>query len=44
MSASLRKERRAALAWSYVFLVLFAVIFLTPPLYMFITSHSTRNT
>jgi len=41
MSASLRKERRAALLWSYVFLVVFAVIFLTPPLYMFITSLKT---
>jgi multiple sugar transport system permease protein len=41
MSASLRKERRSALAWSYVFLVVFAVIFLTPPLYMFITSLKT---
>ena len=41
MSASLRKERRSALVWSYVFLVLFAVVFLTPPLYMFITSLKT---
>ena len=41
MSASLRKERRSALVWSYAFLVLFAVIFLTPPLYMFITSLKT---
>ncbi len=41
MSASLRKERRSALTWSYVFLVVFAVIFLTPPLYMFITSLKT---
>ncbi len=41
MSASLRKERRSALTWSYVFLVLFAVVFLTPPLYMFITSLKT---
>jgi len=41
MSASLRRERRSALIWSYVFLVVFAVIFLTPPLYMFITSLKT---
>jgi multiple sugar transport system permease protein len=41
MSASLRKERRSALLWSYVFLVIFALIFLTPPLYMFITSLKT---
>jgi multiple sugar transport system permease protein len=41
MSASLRKERRSALTWSYVFLVVFAVIFLTPPLYMLITSLKT---
>ncbi len=41
MSASLRKERRSALVWSYVFLVVFAVVFLTPPLYMFITSLKT---
>ncbi len=41
MSASLRKERRSTLTWSYVFLVLFAVVFLTPPLYMFITSLKT---
>jgi len=41
MSASLRKERRSALVWSYAFLVLFAVVFLTPPLYMFITSLKT---
>jgi len=28
MSASLRKERRSALVWSYVFLTLFAVVFI----------------
>src|SRR2546429_4537691 len=38
---SLRGERRWALIWSYVFLVFFAVIFLTPPLYMLITSLKT---
>jgi len=41
MSASLKKERRTVLTWSYAFLVLFAVVFLTPPLYMFITSLKT---
>ena len=41
MSASLKRERRWALLWSYVFLVLFAVVFLTPPLYMLLTSLKT---
>jgi multiple sugar transport system permease protein len=35
---SLRGDRRRALYWSYVFLCLFVVFFLTPPIYMFITS------
>jgi len=35
---SIKRDRRRALFWSYVFLVLFAVFFLTPPLYMLITS------
>jgi multiple sugar transport system permease protein len=35
---SIKGDRRRALFWSYVFLVLFAVFFLTPPLYMLITS------
>ena len=35
---SLKRDRRRALYWSYFFLVLFAVFFLTPPLYMLITS------
>ncbi|HET7362003.1 MAG TPA: carbohydrate ABC transporter permease [Burkholderiales bacterium] len=35
---SMRRDRRRALYWSYFFLVLFAVFFLTPPIYMFITS------
>ncbi|MBV8030777.1 MAG: carbohydrate ABC transporter permease [Betaproteobacteria bacterium] len=35
---SISKDRKKALYWSYVFLVLFAVFFLTPPIYMFITS------
>src|ERR1700724_2440397 len=32
------RDRRWALRWSYFFLVLFAIFFLTPPLYMVITS------
>ena len=39
--ASLRRERRWALIWSYVFLVIFAILFLTPPLYMLVTSLKT---
>jgi multiple sugar transport system permease protein len=35
---SIARSRRQALVWAYVFLVLFAVFFLTPPLYMMITS------
>jgi multiple sugar transport system permease protein len=35
---SLKGDRRRALVWSYVFLVIFAVMFLTPPIYMLITS------
>src|SRR4029453_6482444 len=35
---SMSKSRRWALRWSYFFLVLFAIFFLTPPIYMFITS------
>src|ERR1051326_6591299 len=35
---SMSRDRRWALRWSYFFLVLFAIFFLTPPLYMFITS------
>jgi multiple sugar transport system permease protein len=35
---SIKGDRRRALFWSYVFLVLFAVFFLTPPVYMLITS------
>jgi len=34
---SLKRSRRRALIWSYVFLVLFAVFFLMPPFYMLIT-------
>src|SRR5205814_6146923 len=35
---SIAKSRRKALIWSYVFLVIFAIFFLTPPIYMLITS------
>ena len=35
---SIQRSRRWALIWSYVFLVMFAVFFLMPPIYMFITS------
>jgi len=37
-AGSMRGDRRRALVWSYVFLCMFVVFFLTPPLYMFITS------
>ena len=38
---SMSRDRRWALRWSYFFLVLFAIFFLCPPLYMFITSLKT---
>ena len=38
---SMSRDRRWALRWSYFFLVLFAIFFLMPPLYMFITSLKT---
>ena len=38
---SMKADRRKALVWSYFFLVIFAVFFLTPPLYMIITSLKT---
>jgi len=38
---SMRADREWALRWSYVFLVIFAIFFLIPPLYMFITSLKT---
>ena len=34
----MKRDRRRALYWSYFFLVLFAIFFLTPPVYMMITS------
>jgi multiple sugar transport system permease protein len=38
---SMSRDRRWALRWSYFFLVLFAIFFLTPPVYMLITSLKT---
>lgn len=40
---SISKSRRRVLLWSYFFLVLFAVFFLLPPIYMFITSLKTSG-
>ncbi|HEV7476370.1 MAG TPA: carbohydrate ABC transporter permease [Burkholderiales bacterium] len=40
--ASMKGDRRRALVWSYVFLVIFAVFFLLPPIYMLITSLKTN--
>ena len=37
-TGSMRRDRKRALYWSYFFLVLFVVFFLTPPIYMMITS------
>ncbi len=39
--ASMRHDRRRALFWSYVFLIIFVIFFLTPPIYMLITSLKT---
>ena len=36
--SSIARSRRRVLVWSYVFLTLFVIFFLTPPVYMFITS------
>ena len=38
---SMKEDRRRAMVWSYVFLVIFVIFFLTPPLYMIITSLKT---
>jgi multiple sugar transport system permease protein len=35
---SMSQDRRRALLWSYFFLVVFVIFFLTPPVYMLITS------
>ncbi|MFV0295810.1 MAG: carbohydrate ABC transporter permease, partial [Hyphomicrobiaceae bacterium] len=40
---SMSNDRKWALRWSYFFLVLFAIFFLTPPIYMFITSLKTSS-
>jgi multiple sugar transport system permease protein len=40
---SMSKDRRWALRWSYFFLVLFAIFFLMPPIYMLITSLKTSQ-
>jgi multiple sugar transport system permease protein len=40
--ASMKADRRKALVWSYFFLGLFVVFFLTPPVYMLITSLKTN--
>jgi multiple sugar transport system permease protein len=40
---SMSRDRTWALRWSYFFLVLFAVFFLLPPVYMLITSLKTSN-
>jgi multiple sugar transport system permease protein len=40
---SMSHDRTWALRWSYFFLVLFAVFFLLPPVYMLITSLKTSN-
>jgi multiple sugar transport system permease protein len=37
-AGSMKRDRKRALYWSYFFLVLFVVFFLTPPIYMLITS------
>jgi multiple sugar transport system permease protein len=39
---SMKADRRKALVWSYFFLGLFVVFFLTPPVYMLITSLKTN--
>jgi multiple sugar transport system permease protein len=39
--ASMSRDRRWALRWSYFFLILFAIFFLLPPVYMLITSLKT---
>ena len=40
--ASMKADRRRALVWSYFFLGVFVVFFLTPPAYMLITSLKTN--
>ena len=38
---SMSRDRKWALRWSYFFLILFVIFFLTPPIYMLITSLKT---
>jgi multiple sugar transport system permease protein len=38
---SMQHDRKRALVWSYVFLFVFVIFFLTPPVYMLITSLKT---
>ena len=40
---SMSNDRRWALRWSYFFLILFVIFFLTPPIYMLITSLKTSQ-
>src|SRR5499427_4156701 len=40
---SMSRDRRWALRWSYFFLVLFAIFFLMPPIYMLITALKTSQ-
>ena len=40
---SMSRDRQWALRWSYFFLVLFVIFFLTPPIYMLITSLKTSR-
>ena len=42
-SRSMKADRRTALVWSYFFLCLFVVFFLTPPIYMLITSLKSNS-
>jgi multiple sugar transport system permease protein len=41
--ASMSRDRRWALRWSYFFLIVFAIFFLAPPIYMLITSLKTSQ-
>ena len=38
---SMQRDRKRALVWSYFFLIVFVIFFLTPPIYMLITSLKT---
>jgi multiple sugar transport system permease protein len=40
---SMSQDRKWALRWSYFFLIVFAIFFLTPPVYMLITSLKTST-